>query len=37
MLLTFFESLKIFLINMATIFMMSAKMTTLGFLEIKIF
>ena len=37
MLLTFFESLKIFLINMVTIFMMSAKMTTLSFLEIKIF
>ena len=35
-LLTFFESLKIVLINMVTIFMMSAKMTTLGLLKIKV-
>ena len=30
---TFFESLKILLIKMVTVFMMSAKMATLGFLE----
>ena len=36
-LLTFFESWKIFLINMVTILMMSAKMATLGLLKIKIF
>ena len=36
-LLTFFESLKIFLINMVTILMMSAKMVTLGLLKIKVF
>ena len=33
----FFESVKIFLINMFTILMMSAKMATLGFLRKKIF
>ena len=36
-LLTYFESLKIFLINMVVILMMSAKMGTLGFLKIKVF
>ena len=36
-LLTYFESLKIFLINMVVILMMSAKMATLGFLKIKVF
>ena len=36
-LLTFFESWKIFLINMVTILMMSAKMVTLAFLQIKVF
>ena len=36
-LLAFFESLKIALINMVIIFMMSAKMTTLGLLKRKIF
>ena len=35
-LLTFFESWKIFLINMVTILMMSAKMATLGLLKIKV-
>ena len=34
-LLTFLESLKIFLINMVTILMMSAKMATKGLLKIK--
>ena len=33
----FFESLKIFLINMAAILMMSAKTATLGLLRIKVF
>ena len=37
MLLTFFKSLKVVLINMVTILMMSAKMATLGFLKIKVF
>ena len=36
-LLTFLESLRIVLINMANIFMMSAKMATPGLLKIKIF
>ena len=36
-LLTFLESLKIFLINMVTILMMSAKVATLGLLKIKVF
>ena len=36
-LLTFFESWKIFLMNMVKILMMSAKMATLGLLIIKIF
>ena len=36
-LFTFFESLMIVLINMVTILMMSAKIATLGFLEINIF
>ena len=36
-LLTFLESLKIFLINMVKILMMSAKMATPGLLKIKIF
>ena len=36
-LLTFFKSLKIFLINMVTILMVSAKLATLGLLKIKIF
>ena len=35
--LTFFESWKIFLISVATILMRSAKMATLGLLKIKIF
>ena len=35
-LLTFFESLKIHLINMVTILMISAKMATLGLLKIKV-
>ena len=35
--LNFFETLKIFLINMVTILMMSAKMSTLDLLERKIF
>ena len=37
MLLTFFESLKIVLINMVTILIMSAKMATLGLLSKKYF
>ena len=37
MLLTFFKSLKVVLINMVAILMMSAKMATLGFLKIKVF
>ena len=36
-LLTFFESLKVVLINMVAILMMSAKLATLGLLKIKIF
>ena len=36
-LLTFFESLKIFLVNMVTILMMSAKLATLSLLKIKAF
>ena len=36
-LLTFFGSLKIFLVNMVTILMMSAKIATLGLLKLKIF
>ena len=36
-LLTFLESLKIFLINIVTIFMMSAKFATPDLLKIKIF
>ena len=36
-LLTFFDSLKILLINMVTIWMMAAKLATLGFLKIKVF
>ena len=36
-LLTFFESLKIVLINIVTILMMSAKAAALGLLEIKVF
>ena len=36
-LLIFFESWKIFLINMVTILMMSAKMATLGLFKIKVF
>ena len=36
-LLTFLESLKIFLINMVKILMMSAKMATPGLLKIKVF
>ena len=36
-LLTFFESLKIFLINMVTILMISAKLATPDLLKIKIF
>ena len=36
-LLTFFESWKIFLINILTSLMMSAKMATLGFLKVKVF
>ena len=36
-LLTFFESLKIFLINMVTILVMSAKIATLGLLKINVF
>ena len=36
-LLTFFEYLKICLINMVTILMMSAKIATLGLFKIKIF
>ena len=36
-LLTFFEFLKIALINMVTIWMVSAKMVTLGLLKIKVF
>ena len=36
-LLTFFESLKVFLINMVTILMMPAKLATLGLLKIKVF
>ena len=35
--LTFFESLKIALINMVTILMMSPKMATLSLLKIKLF
>ena len=35
--MTYFESLHIVLINMVTILMMSAKMTTLGLLKIKVF
>ena len=35
--LNFLESLKIVLINMVTIFMMSAKMAALAFLKIKLF
>ena len=34
---TFFDSLKVVLIIMVTFVMMSAKMTTLGLLEIKLF
>ena len=34
---TFFESLKIFLVNMVTTLMMSAKMATLDFPEMKLF
>ena len=34
--LTFFESLKIVLMNMVAILMMSAKMVTLGLLKIKV-
>ena len=34
---SFFESLKIALINMVTISMMSAKMATVGLLKIKVF
>ena len=37
MLLTFFKSLNVVLINMVTILMMSTKMATLGFLKIKVF
>ena len=37
LILTFFESLKIVLINMVTILMMSGKMATLGLLKIKVF
>ena len=36
-LLTFLESLVIALINMVTILMMSAKVTTPGFLKIRVF
>ena len=36
-LLTFFESLKIVLINMVAIFMMAAKMATLGLLRVIVF
>ena len=36
-LLIFFESLKIVLINMVTILMMSAKMATVGLIKIKVF
>ena len=36
-LLTFFESLKVFLINMVTILMMSSKLATPGLLTIEIF
>ena len=36
-LLTFFESLKIFLINMLTFLMTSAKLATPGLLKIKVF
>ena len=36
-LLTFFQSLKIFLINMLTILMIAAKLATPGLLKIKIF
>ena len=36
-LLNFFESLKIFLINMIKILMMSAKVSTLGLFKIKVF
>ena len=36
-LLTFFESLKIVLINMGIIFMILAKLATLGLIKIKIF
>ena len=35
--MNFFESLNIFLINMVTILMMSAKLVTPGFLKTKIF
>ena len=35
--LTFFEYLKIVVINMVTIFMIPAKMATLGLLKIKVF
>ena len=34
---TFFESLKIVLINMVTTLVISAKMTALGLLKIKVF
>ena len=36
-LLTFFKYLKIFLINVVTIWMMLAKMATLGLLKTKVF
>ena len=36
-LITFFDSLKIVLINMVTILMMSTKLATLGLLKIKVF
>ena len=36
-LLTFFESLKVVLINIVTILMISAKLATPGLLEIKVF
>ena len=37
MLLTFFESSKIFLINMLPVLIMSAKLDSLGLLKIKVF
>ena len=37
MLLTFFESLKVILINMVETFMISSKLATLGLLKIKEF